>query len=79
MVGKAKKWSAMLLEVPMVEQKLSGALCSVLRTIANRGKLGHSDGFPNEATAHACTSRPEDFFILLYLVASLRLAIWFGT
>ena len=66
-VGNTNKWSVMLLEVFMMKQKLSGGLYSVLKTNANKGKLGHRNGFPNEATEHAYTSHPEALLLLLYL------------
>ncbi|THG08752.1 hypothetical protein TEA_027113 [Camellia sinensis var. sinensis] len=52
--GNTPRWSAMLLQVPMVVLKLSRAWCKVLRTIANRGKLGHRDGFSNEHSGYTC-------------------------
>ena len=46
-------WSAAFPQFPGVEFHLSGALCKFLKSIANKGKPGHSDGFPEKAT-RAC-------------------------
>ena len=52
-VSKANIWSAASLQIPKVEFHLSGAWCKFLRSIANRGKSGHRDGFSHEVTGHA--------------------------
>ena len=46
-------WSAAFPQIPRVEFQPSGALCKFLRSIVNKGELGHRDGFPDKAT-RAC-------------------------
>ena len=61
-VSKANSWSAAFPQIPRVEFQPSGALCNVLRSIANRGKSGRREGFPNNATRacmHPLSSKAE--------------------
>ncbi|KAF5949362.1 hypothetical protein HYC85_011355 [Camellia sinensis] len=57
-VSNANNWSATLPQVPRVDFKPSGAWCKLLRTIANRGKLGHRDGFLSESLSMCFWSNP---------------------
>ncbi|KAF5932846.1 hypothetical protein HYC85_029017 [Camellia sinensis] len=43
-------WSAAFPQIPRVEFHLLEVLCKFLRSIANKGELGHRDGFPDKAT-----------------------------
>ena len=61
-VSKANIWSASSLQIPKVEFHLSGAWCKFLRSIANRGKSGHREGFLNKTTRasmHPLSSEAE--------------------